>query len=95
MVLLVEKINLAVQFLNDFLVLVLIELHGELVIILTALVELAQTQDFNITLFNLLISELELGFEFLISFSKVFTPHSHFVRSLIRFAKLSSPFLVT
>jgi len=49
MVLFVDKVNLGIQLLDNFFVILLDILHCKLFIVLAALVKLAQSQNFSVT----------------------------------------------
>lgn len=94
MVLFVQEIDLRVKLLHDLEVLLLIELHCELIIVLAALVELAKTQDFSVSSFNLFGLLADTRFELCILLLQVFEPLPNLMSAFISFAQLEGPLLV-
>ena len=62
MVLLIKEVDLRIKLRHNLLVLVLVKLHCEFVIVLTALIKLTKTQNFNITLLDRLVAVPKLSF---------------------------------
>lgn len=90
----IQKVDLRAELLHDFLVLILVVLHGKLLVILAALVELAKSQDFDVSRFDAFLHLFELGFKVGVAFLKVVASESDLVGALVRLPEFGGPLLV-
>lgn len=94
MIFLIQKVDLRAEFLHNFLVLILVVLHGKLLVILAALVKLAKPQDFDVPRFNAFLHLFELSFKISVAFLEVVASESDLVGALVGLPELSGPLLV-
>lgn len=94
MILLVKEVHLVLQFLHVALIGVLLVLQSELVHVLSTLVELAQSENLVVSLFNGVIRPLELLLDGEVSLDKLLVLVAQFIGSLVSPTQLIGPLMV-
>jgi len=94
-ILLVEEVNLVLQFRHNFLVRLLMIFQIKFFQVLAALVEPAQTQDFVVSGFDFVFGLLEFLFKLQVVLDETLVFLAHFVSSLVRTSQLLRPLFVT